>query len=270
MENREGSSMSVYDNRFDDFFVDKIYLKFKRHLWNYKVRRSKVLRALELLPQGLTLEVGAGVAPMVLASSRVVYTDLSEAAITHLKSRFPHCESYVAEAGHLPFENHRFVNVVSSEVLEHVTDDRAAFREIFRVLAPGGNLVLTVPCHAYFFSIDDEFVHHVRRYDPAALCGELTRLGFTDIKIWPVTGILDKAAFVAAVAIFRIFSPKASKNNPQQKRKRHLVFSAIFPIYVVLNFIYAFLVKLEARIIPLAWATSMIVVARKGDFDAKS
>ena len=38
-----------------------------------------------------------------------------------------------------------FERVVVCDVLEHVPDDRAAFREIFRVLAPGGLAVLTVP-----------------------------------------------------------------------------------------------------------------------------
>lgn len=261
---------ALVGNRFDDFFVDKVYLKFKRHLWNYQVRRSKVRRALELFPQGLTLEVGAGVAPMVLASSTAVYTDLSQAAVFYLKSRFSQCESTVAEAGHLPFSDNRFLNVVSSEVLEHVIDDQMAFREIFRTLAPGGNLVITVPCHSYFFGIDDEFVHHVRRYDPKNLTVMMESIGFTEIQIHPLTGLLDKVAFLVAVIVFKVFSPNTSKSNPQQKRKRHLILSAIFPIYLVLNLVYAFLVKLEARIIPLAWATSMIVVARKGGYSAKS
>lgn len=38
-----------------------------------------------------------------------------------------------------------FERVVVCDVLEHVPDDRAAFREILRVLAPGGLAVLTVP-----------------------------------------------------------------------------------------------------------------------------
>ena len=38
-----------------------------------------------------------------------------------------------------------FDAVLCCDVLEHVTDDRGALREIFRVLAPGGYAILTVP-----------------------------------------------------------------------------------------------------------------------------
>ena len=44
----------------------------------------------------------------------------------------------------LPFDNCTFDNVIMIEVLEHVNDDKKTIREIFRVLKPGGNLIITV------------------------------------------------------------------------------------------------------------------------------
>jgi hypothetical protein len=38
-----------------------------------------------------------------------------------------------------------FDTLIACDVLEHVPDDAAAFREIFRVLRPGGTAILTVP-----------------------------------------------------------------------------------------------------------------------------
>jgi SAM-dependent methyltransferase len=45
----------------------------------------------------------------------------------------------------IPFADHSFDLVLCNHVLEHVDDDRAAIREIFRVLKPGGFLYSTHP-----------------------------------------------------------------------------------------------------------------------------
>ncbi len=45
----------------------------------------------------------------------------------------------------LTYEDSTFDLVTSSEVLEHVPDDHAAFCEMRRVLKPGGALIFTVP-----------------------------------------------------------------------------------------------------------------------------
>jgi SAM-dependent methyltransferase len=51
----------------------------------------------------------------------------------------------------LPFPSNRFNLILSHEVIEHVNDDRAAIEEIFRVLLPGGRLILFCPNRGYPF-----------------------------------------------------------------------------------------------------------------------
>ncbi len=49
----------------------------------------------------------------------------------------------VADAEHLPFKDGEFSRILCTEVLEHVRNPRAAIAEMYRVLAPGGTLILT-------------------------------------------------------------------------------------------------------------------------------
>lgn len=61
-------------------------------------------------------------------------------------------ENIVNSAGEmLPFPNGCFDFVLSHEVLEHVSDDRAAIEEMVRTLRPGGRLVLFCPNRGYPF-----------------------------------------------------------------------------------------------------------------------
>ncbi|NLV73739.1 MAG: class I SAM-dependent methyltransferase [Chloroflexi bacterium] len=46
---------------------------------------------------------------------------------------------------HLPYQDNVFDAVILSEVLEHLTDDHAALRELYRVIKPGAVLAITVP-----------------------------------------------------------------------------------------------------------------------------
>src|SRR5687767_9663979 len=49
------------------------------------------------------------------------------------------------DATRLPFADASFDRIIASEVLEHIPDDTSAFRELARVLKPGGTLAVTVP-----------------------------------------------------------------------------------------------------------------------------
>lgn len=56
----------------------------------------------------------------------------------------------IDDAGNLPWPDGQFGAVTCFEVLEHLFDPRAAVGEVFRVLAPGGLMVVTVPNVAYW------------------------------------------------------------------------------------------------------------------------
>lgn len=79
---------------------------------------------------------------------QVTALDYSHTHIETLKRRLghlPHLSLCVGSADNLPFEDDKFDLVLHCEVLEHIQDDRKVLSELFRVLEPGGRLVLSVP-----------------------------------------------------------------------------------------------------------------------------
>lgn len=65
------------------------------------------------------------------------------------------------------------------DVLEHLPDRPAMLREIKRVLAPGGHLILTLPALRMLWSGSDEAAGHYLRYSKRTIRRELADAGFT-------------------------------------------------------------------------------------------
>jgi hypothetical protein len=63
-------------------------------------------------------------------------------------------------------------------VIEHITDDVAALREIHKALRPNGGVMITVPRHMFLWSSADTMAHHTRRYSGAQLRENVSAAGF--------------------------------------------------------------------------------------------
>jgi 2-polyprenyl-3-methyl-5-hydroxy-6-metoxy-1,4-benzoquinol methylase len=62
-----------------------------------------------------------------------------------------------------------FDAAVSTDVLEHIEDDRTAFEKVAALVRPGGLILVTVPAGQWLFGYHDEQLGHFRRYSKRAL-----------------------------------------------------------------------------------------------------
>jgi SAM-dependent methyltransferase len=69
--------------------------------------------------------------------------------------------------------------VVALNVLEHIDDHEVAVAELYRIIQPGGTLIIEVPAGSSLFDIYDKALMHHRRYDMLGLLNLLERAGFT-------------------------------------------------------------------------------------------
>jgi len=114
-------------------------------------------------------------------ASHVFAADVDEAALGRVKARHRdnknlHC--VVTTANCLPFADGGLDTVLLLDVLEHMTDDAGEVREICRVLAPGGKLVLSVPVPPGEINETDAWGHKREGYQLEQLQTLLLTNGF--------------------------------------------------------------------------------------------
>jgi SAM-dependent methyltransferase len=144
-----------------------------RHWW-YRGRRTvieRVLDGLHLPPGARILDAGCGSGRNMVELARrgtVTGVELSPTSVCLARERGVGevIEGSVLE---MPFADASFDLAVSLDVVEHLDDDLAAFRELRRVVAPGGSLVVTVPAYQWLWSGHDVINHHHRRYTRRSL-----------------------------------------------------------------------------------------------------
>jgi len=244
-------------NRFQDFFEERKYTVLKNYLYNYLLRKIAVEKSLLNERSELILEVGSGISPMMTPANRITYLDLSFAALQILKDSYGKGWYVVADCMSLPFKSSIFSHTISSEVLEHLPDDRKAINELARVLKPSGRFIVTFPHRKFYFAIDDRFVNHFRRYELHEMMDRLKAAGFRPIFIQKVLGPLEKLTMCFVVFCFSMMQ-NIKLENELKSRNLKLV-NILSSIFMWLNRCYMVLARLDAMIMPRAVSTVLLI-----------
>ncbi|MEY2847771.1 MAG: hypothetical protein RI885_436 [Actinomycetota bacterium] len=110
-------------------------------LWRFATVRAVAPKKGELI---LDLAAGTGTSAVALArtGATIVAADFSPVMIDVGRRRHPSIDFALADATDLPFPEGHFDAVTVSFGLRNVQDPKAALAEMFRVLKPGGRLVV--------------------------------------------------------------------------------------------------------------------------------
>lgn len=224
--------------------------------WWFVGRRRLALALLEQAlhgEAGRVLDLGCGTGVVLSELSRkhcAVGLDRSALALEFCGKRG--LRSLVLGDGErLPFDSGAFDAIVALDILEHIPDDLAAFAEAYRVLAPGGVLVLSVPAFRWLWGPHDVALMHQRRYTKAEVEERLRVAGFA----------VEKLSY----SVFALF-PAVVMVRLRDKLRRGPARVSLPPVSDWFN---RFLVGLQGREAqwtlrrPLPWGSSVVAVGRK-------
>lgn len=116
-------------------------------------------------------------------------------------------------------------------VLEHIKDDDAAIRDLYRCLKPGGRLLVYVPAFQILYSQMDSHVGHFRRYRRKPLKHVLQSVGFEVDN----ANYVDSLGFLATL-VYKLVGDRSGSVSP-----RSVAFydSVVFPLSRIIDFLSA-------------------------------
>ena len=251
---------SAGGNRFADLYKEGKYLTLKNHLYNYLLRKRAIKKCLEQEEPELILEVGSGISPAVTNFKSIVYSDLSLEAVKILRQTQTSGYYVVADGMQLPFKSCRFSHVICSEVLEHLENDLQAIKEMSRTLRPSpGCLIITVPHRKRYFTNDDHFVKHYRRYEMSEIKNRLKAGGLQPVLVQKVLGPLEKITMSLAVFIFTVIQ----KHKPGKKSAAEgwdfRGMAILVLVFKWTNLFYKGYAWLDAMLMPRCLATVILI-----------
>ncbi len=236
--------------------------------------QAAVARRMTLGPQRRILDVGCGTGGNLLwlgACGQAIGVDFAPLAVSRAKRKAPRVGLAVASVSTLPFPAGAFQLATCFDVLYHsgIADDRAALRELWRVLSPEGWLLVRVPAHDWLRRGHDERVHTARRYSAVELREKLEGAGFRIVHLTPVGVWLLPGAVVGNFGFWISDFGSSKRDSVTQEslyREHGRSASQLRLPLSSINWLLGKLLAVEGRWAArhrLPWGLSLFAVARK-------
>jgi ubiquinone/menaquinone biosynthesis C-methylase UbiE len=158
--------------------------------FNVRNRVIWVANQATMVPAGSrVLDVGAGSAPYRALFAHCDYKTHDFVQLKDAQLRYGRYApiDFVSDAKSIPVPDASFDAVLCTEVLEHVPEPIAVVRELGRIVAPGGRLILTAPLGS---GIHQEPYHFYGGYTPYWYQRFLKEAGFESVAVTANAGTL--------------------------------------------------------------------------------
>ncbi len=156
--------------------------------WWFVVRKKllkSILSSINVPINSLTLDIGCGTGSnlQVLVSTGInaIGLDRSIYALS-LISRKLDLPLLNGDLTKLPVRSYSLGLIIAMDIVEHLDDDTKGISELYRALAKGGMLILTVPAYKFLWGIQDIVTGHKRRYLRREITNKLREAGFEVMK----------------------------------------------------------------------------------------
>lgn len=160
----------------------------------------------------LSRQIQANIAELAAGKTDLRVLDIGCGGKPYLPFVAPYARSYcgidsapgpmvdvVVAAEELPFPDESFDLVICTQVLEHVQDPRQSLAEIYRVLTPGGGVLLSTHGVFLFHPDPPPSDQDYWRWTHAGLAKELERAGsWRSIGVEPAGNVVACLAYIAA------------------------------------------------------------------------
>ena len=227
-----------------------------KNLWT-KYRANRVLRILAKSNKRVLWEVGAGDGNIAIPLRKkgvavIPIEPLTSGAESLARANFsPFCSTLEE----LRFPNDSIDAIGVFDVLEHIEHADQLVKEMYRVLAPGGLLLVTVPENEGLFSDYDIAVGHFRRYTRQSLNQLLLGGGFSSNVIEHMFAILVLPAFVLRTIPYKLGRRRSFMIIRKSSKTQNHIMKLFLPILTIV-------LRIE-HFFKLPFGLSLISVSKK-------